>query len=59
MDRQLMNPGKPTMPFDLATFSATREIEAVEWYESESQTPPRYGAQNARCGVLVIHVKKK
>jgi hypothetical protein len=59
MDRQLMNPGRPTMPFDLATFSATREIEAVEWYESESQTPPRYGAQNARCGVLVIHVKKK
>ena len=59
MDRQLMNPGKPTMPFDLATFSATREIEAIEWYESESQTPPRYGAQNARCGVLVIHVKKK
>jgi hypothetical protein len=59
MDYQLMNPGRPTMPFDLATFSATREIEALEWYESESQTPPRYGAQNARCGVLVIHVKKK
>lgn len=58
VDRQLMNPGRPTMPFDLATFTATRQIEAIEWYESESQTPPRYGAQNARCGVLVIHVKK-
>jgi hypothetical protein len=59
VDRQLMNSGRPTMPFDLGTFMATREIEAVEWYESESQTPPRYGNANARCGVLVIHVKKK
>lgn len=59
VDNQLMNPGRPTMPFDLATFAATREIEAVQWYESESQTPPRYGNGNARCGVLIIHVKKK
>jgi hypothetical protein len=59
VDAQLMNPGRPTMPFDLATFSATREIAAIEWYESESQTPPRYGNASARCGVLVIHVKKK
>ena len=59
VDRQLMNPGRPTMPFDLAMFSATREIEAIEWYESESQTPPRYGNGTARCGVLIIHVKKK
>src|SRR4029078_6554380 len=43
VDAQLMNTGRPTMPFDLATFSATREIAAIEWYESESQTPPRYG----------------
>ena len=59
VDRQLMNPGRPTMPFDLGTFSATREIEAIEWYESESQTPPRYGNASARCGVLIIHVKKR
>jgi hypothetical protein len=59
VDNQLMNPGRPTMPFDLGTFTATREIEAVEWYESESQTPPRYGNASARCGVLIIHVKKK
>lgn len=59
VDTQLMNPGRPTMPFDLGTFTATRQIEAVEWYESESQTPPRYGNASARCGVLIIHVKKK
>jgi hypothetical protein len=59
VDNQLMNPGRPTMPFDLATFTATREIAAIEWYESESQTPPRYGNGSARCGVLILHVKKK
>lgn len=59
VDTQLMNPGRPTMPFDLATFTATREIAAIEWYESESQTPPRYGNGSARCGVLILHVKKK
>jgi hypothetical protein len=59
VDNQLMNPGRPTMPFDLATFTATREIAAIEWFESESQTPPRYGNGSARCGVLILHVKKK
>lgn len=59
VDNQLMNPGRPTMPFDLATFTATREIAAIEWYESESQTPARYGNASARCGVLIIHVRKK
>jgi hypothetical protein len=59
VDQQLMNPGRPTMPFDLGMFTATNELEAVEWYESESQTPPRYGNASARCGVLIVHVKKK
>lgn len=58
VDRQLMNPGRPTPPFDINSF-ATEQVEAVEWYESESQTPSKYSVNNARCGVLVLHVRKK
>jgi hypothetical protein len=58
VDRQLMNSGRPTPPFDINSF-ATEQVEAVEWYESESQTPSKYSVNNARCGVLVIHVRKK
>ena len=58
VDRQLMNPGRPTPPFDINSY-ATEQIEAVEWYESESQTPAKYSVNNARCGVLVLHIRKK
>jgi hypothetical protein len=58
VDRQLMNPGRPTPPFDVNSY-ATEMIEAVEWYESESQTPAKYSVNNARCGVLVLHIRKK
>ncbi len=58
VDRQLMNPGKPTPPFDINSY-ATEQIEAIEWYESESQTPAKYSVNNARCGVLVLHIRKK
>ncbi len=58
VDRQLMNPGHPTPPFDINSF-ATEQIEAIEFFESESQTPPKYSVNNARCGVMVLHIRKK
>ena len=58
VDRSLMNSGIPTPPFDIDQYS-TEQIEAVEWYESTSQVPPRYTSGIARCGVLVLHMKKK
>ena len=58
LDRQLMNSGRPTPPFDIGQYS-TDQIEAVEWYESESQTPPAYTRNGLNCGVLVLHLRKK
>lgn len=58
VDGQLMNPGRPTAPFDVTAF-ATEQIQAIEWFQSESQTPSKYSVNNARCGVLVLHVRKK
>jgi len=56
-NRQLMNPGRPTMPFDVNTF-APIQIEAIEWYEGMSAVPMRYSTQDARCGVLIIHGRR-
>ena len=59
LDRQLMNSGKPTPPFDIGQYN-TDQIEAVEWFESESQTPPMYTTSGGvNCGVLVLHLRKK
>ena len=56
-NRQLMNPGRPTMPFDVNTF-APIQVEAIEWYEGASSVPMRYSAQDTRCGVLIIHGRR-
>lgn len=58
VDRTFMNQGRPTPPFDVGSL-ATEQVEAVEWFASESQTPPKYSVNNARCGVLIIHLRKK
>jgi len=58
VDRQLMNSGRPTPPFDIGQY-ATDQIEAIEWYESEAQTPPAYSRNGLNCGVLVLHLRKK
>lgn len=58
VDRQLMNPGRPTPPFDVGQYPTDR-IEAIEWYESEAQTPPKYSINNPHCGVLVLHLRKQ
>jgi hypothetical protein len=57
VDRQLMNPGRPTPPFDIGQYTTDR-IEAVEWYESASQTPPKYNTNSGNCGVLILHLRK-
>jgi hypothetical protein len=58
VDNQLMNSGRPTMPFDIGAYTTDR-IEAVQWFESESQTPAKYSVNNARCGVLALITRKK
>jgi hypothetical protein len=57
VDGALMNPGKPTEPFDVNTIPPS-QIEAVEWYSSPSQTPPRYARLNSACGVYVMHTRR-
>jgi hypothetical protein len=57
LDGQLMNPTYPTEPFDVNSITITT-IEAVEWYASPAQTPPKYSRLNSPCGVLVIHTRR-
>lgn len=50
--------GKPGEElFDLGTISPDR-IEAVEYYTSAAETPMKYSTLNARCGVLVIWLRR-
>jgi hypothetical protein len=53
VDRQLMNPGKPTPGFDVNSILPS-SVEGIEVYASRMQTPPPYNAANAMCGVVVI-----
>lgn len=57
LDDQLMNPGKPTPPFDINQIPVAG-IEAIEWYSGPSQTPVQYTRLNSACGVLVIHRRR-
>ncbi|MES2177937.1 MAG: carboxypeptidase regulatory-like domain-containing protein [Gemmatimonadota bacterium] len=57
VDNALMNPGKPTEPFDINTMPPST-IEALELYASPAQTPIRYQRMNSACGVVVIHTRR-
>ena len=57
LDRTLLNPGEPTEPFDVNSISPDM-IEGIEYYSNPSQTPMRYQARNATCGVLVLHRRR-
>jgi hypothetical protein len=57
IDRSLQNAGQPTMPYDISGMDV-RQIEGIEWYETQSQTPAKYDARQAKCGVLIIHTLK-
>jgi hypothetical protein len=58
LDRAVMNGGTPTIPFD-ANSLATIQLDAVEWYETMGNTPPRYSSRDTRCGLLVLHSRQK
>lgn len=58
LDRMLMYAGKKDeTPFDINTIPA-EQVEAVEFYSSPAQTPPKYMTRNSACGVLVIHTRR-
>ena len=57
IDRVLMNPGKPTEPFDLGQVSV-QDIEAIEYFAGASEVPNEYAGLNTNCGVLVIWTRK-
>jgi hypothetical protein len=50
--------GRPgDLPFDINSFSPDA-IEAIEYYASAAEVPPRYAGSNVECGVLVIHTRR-
>jgi hypothetical protein len=57
LDKSLMNPGRPTEPFDVNTINS-QSIEAVEWYAHRTQVPVEYANLSTECGVLVIHSRR-
>ncbi|HEX7938399.1 MAG TPA: carboxypeptidase regulatory-like domain-containing protein [Gemmatimonadaceae bacterium] len=57
LDKMLMNPGRPTTPFDANSFQP-EQLEAVEWYPSQSEMPIEYQKRGATCGVLVLHTRR-
>lgn len=57
VNRQLMNPGKPTPRFNVNSILPS-SVEAIEVYASRMQTPPQYNTANAMCGVVVIWTRR-
>lgn len=55
IDGMVANPGGEM--FDLG-FLAVTEIEAIEHYPEANEVPTRYFANDTRCGVLVIHMRR-
>jgi hypothetical protein len=57
LDDVLMNPTRPTEPFDVNTIKL-EQLEAVEFYAGPSQTPAKYSRLDSRCGVLVLWTRR-
>ena len=57
LDEALVNPSRPTEPFDISTIQADK-LEAVEFYSGASQLPLKYAKLDARCGVLVLWTRR-
>lgn len=58
IDGILVNPGKPTEPFDINAIP-TSEIEAVEYYSGPATTPIEYSRLgDTQCGVLVLWMRR-
>jgi protocatechuate 3,4-dioxygenase beta subunit len=56
LDGEIMNPGRPTPPFNLQQVPVAH-IEAVELYVG-SETPRELIGDASPCGVLVIHTRR-
>ena len=48
-------PGDPLFDLNIIT---PAQIEAVEYYASDAQTPPEYSSMNSDCGVVVIWTRR-
>jgi hypothetical protein len=57
LDDRLMNPGKPTEPFDANT--PVEDIAGVEFYATGASTPGRYSQLNAVCGVMLVWTRRR
>ncbi|MEP6778603.1 MAG: carboxypeptidase-like regulatory domain-containing protein, partial [Gemmatimonadaceae bacterium] len=57
VDGRLMNAGRPTEPFNVNSVILS-QTAGIEWYASAAQTPGRYSALNARCGVMIIWTRR-
>ena len=57
LGNMLANPGRPTSPFDLRSVPVS-QVESLEWYTDNAQTPPEYFSRSSECGVLVIHTRR-
>ncbi|MEP6733378.1 MAG: carboxypeptidase regulatory-like domain-containing protein [bacterium] len=57
LDEMLLNPSRPTEPFDVGTIPPD-QIEAIEIYPSGFQAPSKYGGRNAMCGVMQLWSRK-
>ncbi|MCA0377036.1 MAG: carboxypeptidase-like regulatory domain-containing protein [Gemmatimonadetes bacterium] len=57
VDDRLMNPGKPTEPFDVNTLQVD-QIAGVEFYASAATTPARYSQLDAVCGVMLVWLRR-
>jgi hypothetical protein len=58
MDGNLMTPGHPTIPFDIASIPVSM-VEAIEYYAGGATIPMRYQGRSTECGLVVIHTRRK
>lgn len=56
LDTQLINPGRPTPPFDVNSLMID-DIEAIEIYTGVGDLPMKYSGWDTKCGVIVIHTR--
>ena len=57
LDDILLNPGRPTEPFDITSI-AIEQIAGIEIYASNMQAPIKYGGRDANCGIMQIWTRR-
>lgn len=57
VDGRLMNPERPTEPYDLNTL-VPEELAGVEFYATPASTPGRYSNLNSKCGVMLVWTRR-